>query len=162
MRTITVGFSRPKKWNPLSWAIMKAQGAEYSHVYMKFYSSSLERELIYQASGLQVNFVGSKLFNDHHLTVHEFQFQISEESHKKALQFAVDNAGKPYSIKQLFSILSYISINKPLFKDGRSAYVCSELIGQMLKEDLGIKVEQDLDLIMPKDIYQILLKEFYG
>jgi hypothetical protein len=101
MRTIVVGFSRPKKWNLLSWLIMKIQRTNYSHVYVKFYSNSLERELIYQASGLQVNFVGSILFYNHHLAVKEFELDVSDESHINALRFAVDKAGTPYSIKSL-------------------------------------------------------------
>lgn len=162
MRNVIVGFSRPKRWNLLSWLIMKVQKANYSHVYIKFYSPSLDREIIYQASGLQVNFIGSKLFNEHHVTVHEFQFPVSDESHTNAMRFAVDKAGSPYSIKQLFSILLYLATGKVYFRDGRSAYVCSELIGQMLTEDLKIPVNKDLDLVVPRDIYEILLKEFYG
>lgn len=156
MKTIVIGFSRPKKWNPISWLIMKVQLTNYSHVYVKFYSNSLERELIYQASGLQVNFVGSVLFYNHHLAVKEFELDISDEAHMKALRFAVDRAGTPYSIKQLFSILAYQITGKVPFKDGRNAYVCSELIGEMLTGNLQIKVDKDLDIVIPKDIYKIL------
>src|SRR5690349_251313 len=105
MKTIAIGFSRPKKFNILSWLIMKVQRTEYSHVYVRFHSDSLDRDLIYQASGLQVNFVGGTLFKDHHLTVKEFSLSVTDETYKNTLQFAVDKAGMPYSIKQLFGIL---------------------------------------------------------
>ncbi len=88
----------------------------------------------------------------------EFPINVSDEVHKKALQFAVDKAGTPYSIKQLFGILIYMVTGKIIFKDGRSSYVCSELAGQMLNEDFGIGVSKDLDIIIPRDIYEIMDK----
>lgn len=156
MKKVIIGFSRPKTFKVLSWIIQKVQGADYSHVYIKFYSDSLERELVYQASGLEVNFVGSNLFNSSHIIVDEFELEISDEAHKKALQFAVDKAGTPYSIKQLFGILIYMISGKILFRDGRSGYVCSELIGQLLQEEFNFVISKDLDTIIPKDIHNIL------
>jgi hypothetical protein len=156
MKKVVIGFSRPKKCSLLSKLIMKVQGTPYSHIYVKFYSASLNRELIYQASGLQVNFVGSIFFYDHHIAVKEFELEISDEVHLEALRFAVDKAGTPYSIKQLFSILAYMLTGKLLFRDGREAYVCSELIGEMLAEKIKITINKDLDIVIPKDIYNIL------
>jgi len=156
MKTVSIGFSRPSKWKLLSWIIRKVQGTDYSHVYLRFHSDSLDRDLIYQASGLQVNFVGKTLFEKDHIAVKEFDLQISDEAHKKALQFAVDTAGMPYSIKQLFGILVYSLTGKRVLQDGRSAYVCSELVAQMLSEDLGITITKDLDIVTPKDVYNIL------
>lgn len=158
MKKVSIGFSRPKTFKPLSWLICKVQGTDYSHAYIKFHSDSLDRDLIYQASGLQVNFVGKTLFEADHIIVREFDIQISDAAHKKALQFAVDKAGTPYSIKQLLNILIYILIKKSPFEDGRSSYVCSELVGQMLKEEFGVEVSKDLDIVTPKDIYEIMDK----
>lgn len=159
MKKITIGFSRPKKWNPLSYLIMKIQGTPYSHVYLQFESTSLDRKLVYQASGLQVNFIGSVLFQDHHMTVKEFELEISDEAHKKTLQKAVDLAGMPYSKTQLFDILIHHFTGKSVLKDGRSAYVCSELVAEMLK-DLDIHMPEDLDVVEPKDIYEVLDKAY--
>ena len=129
---------------------------------MLFKSESLDRKLVYQASGLQVKFVGSILFYDHNESVKEYELQISEETHKRLLQFAIDKAGQPYSIKQLFGIALYMLTDKVyLNEDGRSAYVCSELIGQIMVDVLGITVMKDLDLITPKDLYDILAS-IYG
>jgi uncharacterized protein YycO len=156
MKKVSIGFSRPVKFKILSWLIRKVQRTEYSHAYIKFHSDSLDRDLIYQASGLQVNFVGKTLFEEDHVIVKEFDLQISDEAHKKALQFAVDRAGMPYSIKQLFGILIYNLTGNQVLKDGRSGYVCSELVAQMLSEDLGITITKDLDIVTPKDVYNIL------
>lgn len=161
MKRVVVGFSRPKKLNIVSKLIMKMQGTDYSHAYLMFRSESLDRNLIYQASGLQVNFTGSQLFYEHHIVVKEFELLVSDESYKKALQFAVDKAGSPYSIKQLFSMLWYMLTGHQVAGDGRQAYVCSELVGQMLLEDFSIDLDKDLDLVTPKDLFE-LLSEIYG
>lgn len=158
MKKIIVGFSRPKKWNILSYLIMKFQRTNYSHVYVKFRSESLNRDLIYQASGLQVNFVGSSLFYEHHIVVGEFELEISAEIYKKTLQFSVDKAGSPYSMKQLFNILLYTFTGKSILKDGRNAYICSELVGEILSDNFKIVIDKDLDIVTPKDIYKILSK----
>lgn len=157
MRKVSIGFSRPTKFAILSWLIQTVQKTDYSHVYIKFYSSSYDRNIIYQASGLQVNFIGEQLFQEHHVVSKEFEFDVSEETYKKMMAFAIDRAGYPYSIKQLFNIAGYMITGKTLLsKDGRDSYVCSELASQMMEEDLKIPLDKDLDLITPKDVYVIL------
>lgn len=61
MEQITIGFSKSKKFLPIgSWLIRAYMGTPYSHVYLKFYSQSLNRTLIYEAVGGGVRFIGSK------------------------------------------------------------------------------------------------------
>lgn len=161
MKKVVIGFSRPKKFAILSWLIRTVQRTEYSHVYLKFHSDTYDRNIIYQASGLQVNFVGEQVFNEHHIVVKEFEFNISDETYKKMMSFAIDKAGYPYSIKQLFNIASYMLIGKTILKeDGRSAYVCSEIVSQMMIEDLNIVINKNLDLITPKNVCIILESYF--
>lgn len=157
MKKIYIGFSRPKKFAILSWLIRVVLKTEYSHVYVKFHSDTYDRNIIYQASGLQVNFVGEKLFDEKEIIVKEFEFDVSDDTYTKMMIFAIDKAGYPYSVKQLFDIAGYMLTKKVLLsEDGRNAYICSELASQMIKEDLKIPIDKDLDLITPKDVYIIL------
>lgn len=157
MKTIAIGFSRPKKFMILSWLIRKIQRTEYSHVYIKFQSDKYKRNLVYQASGLQVNFVGEEVFKDHCEIVKECSIQVSDEIYTKMMTFAIDRAGYPYSIEQLFNIVIYMITGKArTFSDGRSGYVCSELVGEMLRTILGVLIKKDLDIVTPKDIYNAL------
>lgn len=159
MRTIAIGFSTTKKWMPLSWLIQKVQKTPYSHVYIKFTSDKYQRNLIYQASGLQVNFVGENVFDEKEQIIKECQLQVSEETYTKMMTFAIDKAGYPYSIKQLFNIVIYMVTGKAhTLSDGRSGYVCSELAGEMLKTILNVPITEDLDIITPKDIDDALTK----
>lgn len=159
MKTVAIGFSRPKKWMPLAWIIQKVQRTDYSHVYIKFTSDKYQRNLIYQASGLQVNFVGEAVFKDHCEIVKECVIQVSDETYTKMMTFAIDKAGYPYSIKQLFNIVLYMCTGKAhILGTGRDSYVCSELAAEMLKSILNVPISEDLDIITPKDVDNSLEK----
>lgn len=157
---LVIGFSTPRKFGILSTTIRKIERTEFSHVYFKIFSKSLDRYLIYQASGLQVNFVGEDNFHSKNKTIASFIIPISTERKIKFLQKAIDLAGRPYGIKQIFGmglvrflyIFNYKAQNP--YADGSHTYVCSELAAEHLN-DLGFDFE-DLDSITPKNIYNKL------
>ena len=162
MEKIIIGFSRPKKWKPFAWLIMKGFGTPYDHVYVKFHSESLDRDIIYQASKMMINFMGTVLFNLENIVVAEFEIEISPESKKALMQFAVDNAGKPYSIKEAFGLglvriceLFGKKIKNP-YKEGNSEYVCSILVDYILEKYADIGVKNDFENADPKDVYDLL------
>lgn len=163
MQYLTIGFSTPKKFKVLSWLIRKVERTEFSHVYLAFRSESLNRKLIYQASGLQVNFVGSALFSEHHKVLVEFTIPITDQEKKQILTSCVDLAGYPYGMKQLIGLawvrfvgLFGKKITNPV-NDGRKTNICSELAGYILVKYFNYKIE-DLDSLSPKDVW-LLLKQ---
>ena len=165
METIYIGFSRPSGWfKPFSWAIRLLQWTSYSHVYIRVHSNSIDRDIIYQASGLQVNFIGLDLFKSKEIIIKEFPVQITPETKIKVLQYCTDMAGKPYGILEVFGFPwvifnSFIGrhVNNP-FSDGTNSFVCSEFVGDILKDFLGYPLPdpQNLD---PKQIYEYLNKK---
>lgn len=164
MEQIIVGFSKStKKFAWFSWLIRWIDKTEYSHVYIKFYSKSLERDIIYQASGSQVNFVGTKIFLTHNKIISEYSINIDSEIRKKMIQKAIDNSGIPYGIKEVlglglvrFSSIFGKKIQNP-FRDGANTFVCVELIAQDLKE-AGLLNIEDTESITPRDL-EPLIKE---
>lgn len=160
MTNLIVGFSKPSKLKLISYLITKLDGTDFSHVYIRLYSESLNRNLIYQASGLKVNFIGFNSFLSHNTVVASFKIKIMEEQKIKLLQKAIDYAERPYSIKQLIG-LGFVRgcaffgkrIKNP-FYDGDQAFICSELVANLLV-DLGYEFE-DLNNVSPKDIYEVL------
>lgn len=163
MSTIIIGFSRPKRfWAPFSWAIRAFDGfAPYSHTYIKFHSDKFDRDMVYQASSLMVNFMGANLFDDEALVVREFPLQISDEVMTRVMQFAIDNAGQPYDLKSVCGIavmkianLFGKKINNP-FGTGHG-YFCSELVGAILVEVIGTHLYPAISSMTPSDIYQAL------
>lgn len=163
---IIVGFSRPKKWKPFAWLIMKGYGIDYDHVYVKFHSTTYDRDVIYQASGLMVNFMSNKRFDNENLTVAEYEIEISDEANIAIIQFAMDNAGVPYGILEAVGLMwvrAMELINKHVsnpFADGGTTYVCCELVGYILQEHLGIKIGVLQDDITPKYLRSLMDAKF--
>jgi hypothetical protein len=159
---ITIGFSKPKKWKLFAQLIMWGYNIPYSHVYIRLYSVSYQRHLIYQASHSMVNFMGVNVFNEENITTDEFRLDISDQNLKDMMAFAIDNAGKHYGIKQAIGmgIVRVAEIFgkyiKNPFADRAHTYVCSELCAHILKEFAGTSIPRDIDDITPKDVYVYL------
>lgn len=157
MKKITVGFSRPKGniFPFFSWGIRIFQGwTDYSHVYVKTNSKKLNRDIIYQASGLQVNFIGANYFYEHVHVIKEFVIEIEDSDYLNMMRFMVDNAGKPYSFRDILAI----SLKSKKLLDGDKGFVCSNLIGTILHKFKGLSSDKNIELLIPKDIYNILIK----
>lgn len=161
---IYIGFSKPSSgFQPFAWLIRKWEGTEYSHVYIRIPSAFLETDVIYQASGLAVNMQSSATFFGHATSLAEFQFDITDETQRNLLQTALSKLGTSYSIRQVlgmglaraYNLVGLQDRYNPL-TDGRAAYVCSELVGEVLVQYLGADIREDLDLITPKDIYEVV------
>lgn len=167
MEKLIVGFSKPKKFKLFAWIIMHGYGTPYDHVYMKFHSTVYDRDIIYQASKMMINFMGTQVFESENEIVREFTIDISTENKVKLMQFAIDNAGKPYSWKEAFGIglvkfcsLFGKNITNP-FREGNNEYVCSVLAECMLENCLGKDIPQNFQDASPEDLYKYL-EEHYG
>jgi len=163
MTTLVVGFSKRKGFAPLSWVIMLCEGTKFSHTFIHVYADSIERDLIYQATGSGVHFVGRKAFDECAEVIESYPIQISEEDKKKLLQWSVDNAGKPYGYWQIVGLglirlakLIGLRIKNP-FSNGDKAYVCCELVVAALKH-LGMKGPDQLDQVDLKAAKRMVLR----
>ncbi len=161
MEQIKIGFSKSsKKFAPFSWLIMITEKVPYSHVYVKFWSNSLNRWIIYQSSHSAVNFMGETLFNSEEIIFQEFNFEVSRSLRDQMMNFCMDNAGKPYGTLSVIGlawvqIVSYFgkTIHNP-FKDAGQTFVCSQLVAALLMNS-GIKID-NLDDMTPNDLYEIV------
>lgn len=149
---ITIGFSRPKhKLLPVgSWLIRLYQGTSYSHVYLKFYSKSLDRVLIYEAVGGGVRFVSQQVWNSKAEEVVQVSLNISDANYKTLLQYCVDHAGVKYGVLQNVGVVisELLKLKHNLFTSGVN---CSEIVAQILQLE-GYTFSKNLNLVTPKDI----------
>lgn len=162
MKKIFVGFSKPihRIFPVYSWAIRALEGTKFSHVYVR-HSSKYNIDLVYQASGTQVNFESGELFFKKAETVREFEFEVTDDAFDKYMVFALKNAGKPYGLLQVFGIALYalFGLKKNPFPSGSANYVCSELVGEILFELGKFKYDRELfDRLTPKDLFEFCLK----
>lgn len=163
METMYIGFSRPNGWfEPFSWAIRLLQWTSYSHVYIRVHSESLDRDIIYQASGLQVNFIGLDRFKTKEIIIKEFAVQITPETKKQVLQYCTDTAGAPYGVLEVLGFPWVIlnsafgrHVNNPF--GSSTSFVCSQFVGSILKDFLGYPLPNPENLD-PKQVYQYLSK----
>jgi hypothetical protein len=157
MKTLTIGFSKSKKFLPIgSWAIRAYMGTEYSHVYLRFYSESLSRSLIYEAVGKGVRFVGLPIWKQHSEEVKSYDIVVNDESYLKTLQYCVDNAGIEYGYLQNLGVFisDILNLNKNPLDKGKN---CSEAVAEMLHLE-GYEINKEYNLITPLDIDNILSK----
>jgi hypothetical protein len=159
---ISIGFSE-HNGNFLSKIICFVLGTKYSHVYIR--RQSKYGEYVYQASGLQVNFMNIATFLSSNTIIEEYEFNLTPEQNAKALQFGIKYAGRPYNLKALFQISAMLICvrlgRKVNFKgDGDSSFICSELGEAFCKEVLELDIPVDQDFISPKDLEPYIAK--YG
>ena len=156
---ISIGFSYNNS-SIVSHIIKLFLSSHFSHVYIKFHHFN-ERNLIFQASQLSVNLQNEVNFLKHNTVVKEFTFDVDDTLGLYMISSAFNKLGQGYSLMQLLGfipvyLLSSIGIKiKNPFSDGRSNYICSELVGEFMNDYLNASFE-DLDLITPKDIYAYL------
>ncbi len=156
--TITIGFSKPKnRLLPIaSWLIRLYEKTPYSHVYVRFYSESINRTLVYEAVGEGVRFVGLKEWELKAEEVASFTLPVKKCNATTLLQYCVDHAGEEYGFWQNVGIViaDVFRMRKNPFRRGKN---CSEAIGDLLRME-GYELPKEPNLLTPKDIYQILSK----
>ena len=154
---IIIGFSKatcPFKIG--SWLIRKYLGTNYSHVFLKFKSTKFDRDLVYEAVGSGVRFVGKIEWEKHATVTDEYVIEIEEHDYIKLMQYCIDMSGQPYGILQNIGLVlaKALGLKSNPFKRGIN---CSELITNILIQN-GRSVSFNPNLSTPKDI-ENLLKE---
>lgn len=162
MKRIIVGFSRPIKWKPFAKLIMAVDGTNYDHVYIKLHSDTYQRDVIYQASGLQVNFMSTSVFTGNNVIVKEFYVDVTDANYVKLMQFCIDNAGKPYSIKEILGF-GWIKLNRLFgkevsnpFQEGTNEFVCSILADYILENFTSVAAIKDFENVDPLMMFKVL------
>lgn len=155
VETVTIGFSKSRKKLPIgSWLIRAYMGTPYSHVFLKFYSETLDRELIYEAVGGGVRFIGSEQWKKHAVEVASFKVDLVKDNRVSLLQYCIDHAGENYGFLQNLGIplTSLFNLGSNPFQSGTN---CSEEVYKVLLLS-GYPKTKKKDLVTPRDVYEIL------
>lgn len=149
MKNVRIGFSKPRgSFNPFSWLIRLVCRTPYSHVYCSHLSEKYGSTLIYQASGVQVNFMSKQQFDKRAFVVSEFEFEITEERFSDYMKWAIEQSGAPYSFIKLFEIAFNINIRT----SSEPEWVCSVLAAKICKDYLDDSIN-NIEYKTPKDIF---------
>jgi hypothetical protein len=161
MAIITVGFSSPIEKKIGAESIKFYLGTDYSHVYVKFKSESLNRTMIYHAAHGMVHFIEEANFLKTNKVIKEYTLEISDELLIKLKQRCIDLAGIEYGFDELPKIVINdicINLNIKYKVVDSKGYICSELVADILEETLEVKFNKPKNLITPKDIDTYLEK----
>lgn len=130
MKTVIVGFSSHK--GIFSWLIRTCTKSKVSHAYIRLPIEEYGKDVIFQASGLTVNYCSGDVFRSHSQVIEEYLVEISDEQAKKNELYRITECGKPYSMNQVYGfmyVLGMRQIGKNVpnpFSDGAHSYVCVE------------------------------------
>lgn len=162
-REVYIDFTRPKgdKFTPYSWIIRKVQGTPYSHVLLRYESRLLGKEIVYEASGRVLKFVGPEAIENRYEVKKSYKFLLNESQYREMLRLCLRNAGIDYGVKQAIGIglVHLLKLKKNPFADGRKSQVCSEIVGRFLEEVLDKRTGLDLDIIGPRELDEYLAKK---
>lgn len=162
MEKIIIGFSY-HRGSLLSGAIKIIEGSQYSHVYIR--KQSKYGEYVYQASGLQVNFMNIDIFLEENVIVEEYEFELDDNKKEKILSFFIKYAGAKYATASLFKLLVMIAgqrigLDIKFQGDGSKTFICSELGAFFCEEIIEIPIPEKMDFITPARLNPIVRK--YG
>ena len=163
MKQITIGFSKACTTLPVfSWLIMWALKTPYSHVYVKYQDDFTGRIVYYQASHTVVNYMGEATFLGQETVIQEFVFNVSDINFLAIQQFAIDQAGKPYGVMEIFGLAWVllcakfgIKVNNP-FSYAGSSWICDQLVAGILSSCDGVKLPENINNMDPLDVYNLV------
>jgi hypothetical protein len=150
MKTLIVGFSSHA--GVFSSLIRLVTASKASHAYMRILDFQGIDDMVFQASGLTVNYCNYEYFTSRNRIVEEYEVQVSDEQYDKAMHIMAKQAGKPYSMRELWGFIYVLAMRhwfskrvKNPFGDGYNSWVCSELSGECVgAEDPESMTPEDL------------------
>lgn len=142
---MTVGFSRPKKWKPIAELIMLLEGTDYSHVFVTWRCTNIQRRKVFESVGSGSRILSNITFKKHAHVHSLYHFEVDDATLFKIEQATHDQSGRPYGYKALLGLgfmrcMNFFNRllglkgrqNNP-FKDGDYSQVCVESAAMVLK-----------------------------
>ena len=164
MYKIYIEFTRPKA-HPFpfySYLIRAVEGVNFSHVRIRW-QNTVGQELVFEASGRKVKLIGEKAQYKFPVeVVHSYGFDLTKEQYRKLISL-FRYSSVDYGLWQAvgIAVAKLFGMKKNPFARGRRSQVCSELVGLVLIEVLGMECLEDildLDMVGPADLQLFLSK----
>lgn len=162
---ISIGFSRRKKFAILSKLIQLVEGTEYSHTFVSWKCTNINRRKVYEAVGSGSRKISNRKFKEKALVTDIFQFEVSCDDLFKVDQRTHDEAGTPYGYKHLIGmgLMRIKNVWNKIFRNGKKASnpFKDGHYSQICVEAGAYVVELAKKMDMPGDIEDYGLSEFY-
>lgn len=137
MKTLIVGFS--SHYSIFSKLIRVITASKISHTYIRILNFYGAEDMVFQASGLTVNYTNYQYFQRKSKVIEEYEMQVSDKQYDTAMTLMSKSAGKPYSMPEILGILYVLFMRewmkkcvKNPYRNGDKSYICSELAAECL------------------------------
>jgi len=158
MKTMIIGFSKPRKWGAFAAAIIFADKKLYketsgvSHAYTRITSVRWDCSFIYHSAGHSINFMGDKRFSSINESVEEYELVMSDEAESRIGKMCMEREGLKYPIVQQIGkgivVLAYLLFKKKIRNPFASTLTdCMEEQAKILSDELGITIPLDMNSI---------------
>ena len=166
MRKFTIRFTSPKHhpFPIFSWLIKLFEWwFDASHVQLCWDSKKYNEPLIYEASGLNIHFIGMEYLKEEHWHIeHVFEIEVPEEVYHATVKWCIRHAGLEYDLKGVFGFI-WVLINKMFGRKiknpwgkGTGKQFCSEMFIYILRDVWGHDYPGDANLAGPKAVFKYL------
>jgi hypothetical protein len=157
MNKLSIGFSKPKTWKPLAELIMLIGGTSYSHTFVTWKCTAIDRRKVFEAVGSGIRIISNVTFKEHAEIVELYHFEVSDEKMIEIEQMAHDMAGTPYGTKALvgIGIMKVFNFFNKVFclkgrqsnpyADGARSNVCIEAAGRILYKILDTALPDNIE-----------------
>lgn len=155
MKTVIVGFSKPRKFKVGAWLIMKSDGSNISHGYIRFRSDRWKTSFIYQSTGHGTHFMGGELFEQINIPVEEFMITVPDEVEAQIGNLCVVREGRKYGVLQvigkgLVAAVRMLTCGKVQMKNplgSKDQTDCIDEVATILNKGMGVEVSLDMDAV---------------
>lgn len=134
MKKVIVGFSH--SYNIFGKIIRWATSSKVNHVFIMFEEDGVD--IVFQASGLAVNYVNYSRFLDHSKILETYSLWMTDEEWTKCKHDQLLKLGTPYSWRDIVGFIWVLlnrkfdrDVENPL-SDGDYAYICVDLTAEQL------------------------------
>lgn len=151
---LQIGCSVPIDFKIGAWLISWWIKKPYDHAFLVFdYEDS--KPAVFQASHGMVHFQSLPNFLRDNEIIVQYELDLSYKDHTEFFDECMNLSGEPYSIRQL--VVTFLhdlaqKFNVKLNSEDCPGYVCSELVGKLLIDRLGIKFNKPTYLLSPADV----------
>jgi len=135
MVRLYIEFTKPASgFQPLACAIAAVEGTKFSHVRLRW-KNSAGVEVVYEASGTQVKFIGEIAQANSPVRVCDsFYIDLDVESYRRLIYQCMRFAGVSYGFLQLVGLLfmRVFKLKKNPYPNGFKGLICTELVARVL------------------------------
>lgn len=157
MKTIFVGFSAPSSFMIGAWLISKWMNRPYSHAYVRFTNKDEGLPCtVFESSHGMVHYEEFGNFKQSNMVVKEYAITIDDYVYHALQVNCIHLCAQPYAYLELLKIFWADSVfavtKKEIYTSDVKGYICSELVGTLLTQNLGIKFPKPTYLLKPSDV----------